>query len=121
MPNKNRSGRNDARPPDLRRVMALVMSITMLVIALLAWWFSGGSTGKFVAAACGRIGLVLGALWLAWPSLKRPAKWLPASVPVIGVVALIVIAAQPRLIFPAIPIVGGLIALSALAKAFRKA
>lgn len=120
MPSRKAAGRNDAPPPDVRRIMALAMSITMLTVALLAWWFSTGSTGKFVAAACGRIGLVMGALWLAWPSLKRPAKWLPASAPVIGVVAVIVIAAQPRLIIPAIPIVGGLIAFSAFAKAFRR-
>jgi hypothetical protein len=100
--------------------MALVMSITMLIVALAAWWLSTGSSGKFVAAACGRIGLVMGALWLAWPSLKRPAKWLPASVPVIGVIALVAIAAQPRLIIPAIPIVGGLIAVSAFARVFRR-
>ncbi|WP_286177687.1 hypothetical protein [Stieleria mannarensis] len=105
---------------DVRRAMALAMSITMLIAALLAWWFASDSTGTFVAAACGRIGLVLGALWLAWPSLKRPAKWLPASAPVIGVIALVVLAAQPRLIIPAIPIVGGLITVSALARAFRR-
>ena len=105
---------------DVRRLMALAMSIAMLVAALLAWCFLTGSTGKFMAAACGRIGLVMGALWLAWPSLKRPAKWLPASAPVIGVIAIIAIAAQPRLIIPAIPIVAGLITLSAFAKAFRR-
>jgi hypothetical protein len=45
---------------------------------------------------------------------------LPAGAPVIGVIALIVIAAQPRLLIPAIPIVGGLITLSALIRAFRR-
>lgn len=96
------------------------MAIIMLSASLLAWWFGSGSSGEFMAAACGRIGLVLGALWLAWPSLKRPAKWLPASAPVIGVIALVVLAAQPKLIIPAIPIVGGLITVSALARAFRR-
>ena len=100
--------------------MALVLAIIMLIASLLAWWFGSGSTGEFVAAACGRIGLVMGALWLAWPSLKRPAKWLPASAPVIGVIALVVLAAQPKLIFPAILIVPGLITVSALARAFRR-
>ena len=119
MPHNKTSPDHDSGSTDIRRLLALVISITMLIVALAAWWFSAGSTGKFVAAACGRIGLVMGALWLAWPSLKRPAKWLPASVPVIGVIALVAIAAQPRLIIPAIPIVGGLITLSALVKAFR--
>lgn len=119
MPGTEGTPRSD-RPTDVRRLMAGVFAITMLVAALSAWWFSTDSTGKFFAAACGRIGLVLGALWLAWPSLKRPAKWLPAGAAVIGVIALIVIAAQPRLIIPAIPIVAGLITVSAFARAFRR-
>lgn len=107
---------------DVRRLATLVVSVLMLLTALATWWFYGEQSGasKFVAAACGRIGLVLGALWLAWPQLKKPAKWLPASAPVIGIVALIVIAAQPRLLIPAIPIVGALITLSAFVKAFRR-
>ena len=105
---------------DERRRMTLVVSLVMLTAAVLAWWFSTDSTGKFIAAGCGRIGIVMGALWLAWPSLKRPAQWLPAGFAVIGVIALIAIAAQPRLILPAIPIVGVLITLSAFARAFRR-
>lgn len=104
---------------DIRRLMALIVGATLLIISLLAWWFTDGSSGTFAAAACGRIGLVLLALWLAWPSLKRPAKWLPAGAAVVGVVALIVVAAQPRLLIPAIPIVGGLITLSAFIRVFR--
>ncbi|QDV46443.1 hypothetical protein Enr13x_63520 [Stieleria neptunia] len=119
MPRRERSSETKSPPSD-RRLMALVLAITMLIASLLAWWFGSGSTAEFTAAACGRIGLVMGALWLAWPSLKRPAKWLPASAPVIGVIALVVLAAQPKLIIPAIPIVGGLITVSALARAFRR-
>lgn len=119
MPRPESSSHSNPAPDD-RRTMAGILSITMLCIAIAAWWFMTDSTGDFVAAACGRVGIVMGALWLAWPSLKRPAKWLPASAPVIGVIAIIVIAAQPRLILPAIPIVGALIAVSAFAKAFRR-
>lgn len=116
------SEKRDTEGQDIRRLAALALSIVMLTTALATWWFYGQQSGttKFVAAACGRIGLVLFALWLAWPQLKRPAKWLPASAPVIGIVALIVIAAQPRLLIPAIPIVGALITLSAFVKAFRR-
>ncbi|MCD0461264.1 hypothetical protein [Roseiconus lacunae] len=105
---------------DLRRMLTLIAAIGMLSAALAAYWFSDSSSGTFFSAALGRVGLVLAALWLAWPSLKRPAKWLPASVPVIGVCALIVIAAQPRLILPAIPLVGALITLSTVISAMRK-
>ncbi len=108
------------QPTDVRRWMALAISVVMLSTGVLAWFYGKTSNADFVAAACGRIGLVMGALWLAWPTLKKPAKWLPASAPVIGVIALVVLAAQPRLIIPAIPIVGGLITLSVFVKAFRR-
>ncbi len=104
---------------EIRRLMALIAGVTLLVASLLAWWLTEGSSGNFAAAACGRIGLVMMALWLAWPSLQRPAKWLPAGAAMIGVVALIVVAAQPRLLIPAIPIVGGLITLSAFIRLLR--
>ena len=65
MPHNKTSPDHDSGSTDIRRLLALVISITMLIVALAAWWFSAGSTGKFVAAACGRIGLVMGALWLA--------------------------------------------------------
>ena len=121
MPSNNRSHRTPAWLSEPRRALALVISIAFAAIALAAWWYADGDSRKtFVAAACGRISIVLFALWLAWPSLKKPARWLPAGAPVIGVVALIVIAAQPRLIIPAIPVVGGLITLSAVVRAFRR-
>lgn len=119
MPTDHKTVKRDAPNADVRRWLALALSILLLAASGILWLISSDSSGKFFSAACFRIGLVLGALWLAWPSLKRPAKWLPASAPVIGVVALIVIAAQPRLIIPAIPIVGGLITLSAFVSAFR--
>lgn len=106
--------------PEVRRWLALAISVVLMIIALGIWLTSTDSSGEFFAAACVRIGMVLFALWLAWPSLKRPARWLPAGAPVIGVVALIAIAAQPRLIFPAMMVVPVLITLSALVRAFRK-
>lgn len=113
-----------AKRVDVRRAMALVMAIILLSISAVAHFTSASTTDSsrdFLIAASGRIGIVLAALWLAWPSLKRPTKWLPASAPVIGVIALIVIAAQPKLLLPTIPIVGGLITLSAIVRAFRGA
>ncbi|MCC9602397.1 hypothetical protein LOC67_17745 [Stieleria sp. JC731] len=101
-------------------MMTLIASIVLLAVALTAYLFGESSSGTFFSAALGRVGLVLAALWLAWPSLKKPATWLPASVPVIGVCALIVIAAQPRLLIPAIPMVGALITISTVISAFRK-
>ena len=108
--------------PDLsdpRRVLTLVVSLAMLAGALFAWWYGAGNNSAFASAAMGRVGIVLFALFFAWPSLKRPAQWLPAGVAMICVVALIVIAAQPKLVFAAIPAAGLLIAVSSVVRAFR--
>lgn len=105
---------------DARRLSLLVVSAVILIAAVASWWFKLGGPDDLPAQMLGRIGIVLAALWLAWPSLKRPAMWLPAGAPVIGIVALIVVAAQPRLLLPAIPMVAVLISLSAIVRAFRK-
>ncbi|TWU41811.1 hypothetical protein [Novipirellula artificiosorum] len=104
---------------DRRRSVLLLVVVLMMTLSVVAWWFGDDNASRFAAAAMGRIGLVLGALWLAWPSLRRPAQWLPAGVSVIGVVALMVLAAQPRLIFAVLPAVGTLMALTVAVKTFR--
>lgn len=72
-----------------------------------------------VAAATGRIGLVLGALWMAWPSLLRPASWLPPGFAVLGVFVLAVLAAHPRLIVVLLPAFGGLLVFATVVRAMR--
>lgn len=107
-------------PSDLRRLLVLALALILLIGGGLGKWYEGADSIPFASAAMIRIGLVLGALWLAWPSLRRPARWLPPGAAVIGVIALAVVAAQPRLIIVAIPAVGALISLAAMARAFRR-
>lgn len=109
------------RPQDHRRVLVLVIAIVLLLTyGVVSWRFGNQGSAKFVAAATGRIGLVMGALWLAWPSLRRPASWLPPGFAVIGVVALAVLAAQPRLIIVAIPALGALLALATVVRTIKR-
>lgn len=77
------------------------------------------STHAFVTAALLRVGLVLGALWLAWDSLKRPARWLPPGLAVAGVIGIVVVAAQPRLLLAIGPALGVLALLSGVMRIFR--
>lgn len=105
---------------DYRRLLVLVVAIGMLATCgFLQWRFGQDGSAKFAAAATGRIGLVLAALWLAWPSLRRPASWLPPGFAIICVVALMVLAAQPRLIIVAIPALGGLLALATVIRTLK--
>lgn len=114
----SRKNSNDSLDP--RRALVLALSITLLVGSLAAGWYGEGGSGNFATSAMGRIGLVLGALWLAWPSLQRPARWLPPGIAVAIVVALGVLAAQPRLIVVAIPAITGLFAVSVIVRSLRK-
>jgi len=99
----------------------LIIAIALLATcAVVTWKYGGQGSAKFVAAATGRVGLVMGALWLAWPSLRRPASWLPPGFAVIGVVTLGVLAAQPRLIIVAIPALGTLLALATFIRAIKR-
>lgn len=113
--------KTDAKPRDYRRMLVLLVAI----VCFLLWgWstFLHGQSGsaKFVAAASGRIGLVMVALWLAWSSLQRPARWLPPGFPMVLIVTLAILAARPRLIVVAIPAVGVLLALGTLIRAIKR-
>jgi hypothetical protein len=105
---------------DIRRTLILVSAITLLIGSVAAWWYGEGGSGSFAAAAMGRIGLVLAALWLAWPSLRRPASWLPPGMAVAGVLMLAVLAAQPRLVVVAIPAFIGLLTLAAVVRSVKR-
>lgn len=102
-------------------MLVLVLGVILLVISVLTtFWPTAGGSGRFAASAFGRIGLVMIALWLAWPSLRKPAAWLPPGVAVMGVVALAVLAAQPRLIVVAIPALGTLLAIATIVRAIKR-
>jgi hypothetical protein len=111
-------GRGDQ--PDGRRIaLGIVAAILLVTSALMTFWPGQSGTASFAASASGRIGLVLAALWLAWPSLQRPASWLPPGIVVLCVLALAVIAAQPRLVVVAVPAVAALIALAGFVRMMR--
>ncbi|MEO9594473.1 hypothetical protein [Rhodopirellula bahusiensis] len=109
-----------------RRNVIGILSAVMLCLGGV-FYFAGigeetlgsASTHAFVTAALLRVGLVLGALWLAWDSLKRPARWLPPGLAVAGVIGIVVVAAQPRLLLAIGPALGVLALLSGVMRIFR--
>ncbi len=111
---------NQPGTADYRRGLLLVLSLCLLsTSAWVLWRYENTGTVKMVGSATGRIGLVLGALWLAWPALNKPAKWLPPGFAVLGVGLLAVLAAQPRLIVVMLPAFGGLLVLASIVRAMR--
>ena len=110
-----------------RRTLTGFLSVFLLItagtFAMTTWmtdWVGSQSTRDFLIAGMTRIGLVFGAIWLAWDSLKRPARWLPPGLAVAGVIGIVVVAAQPKLILAIVPLLGGLAILSSILRAFRR-
>ena len=114
-----KDSRKHEPPKDYRRTLVCVMSVALLAGYGYGLSIDEDSGFKLASQMMGRIGLLLGALWLAWPSLRRPAQWLPPGMALACVLTLVALAAQPKLIVVAIPAVGALIALSAVVRSIR--
>ncbi len=109
------------KPNDPRRAVVLGLAVVLLAVwGWMSYRVEPTGTTKAVSMAAGRIGLVLGALWLAWPSLRRPASWLPPGFAMLGVIVLGVLATQPRTVLVLAPAFAGLLTLATILKAFRK-
>lgn len=134
MPNIRKQSRNRATEPtgagstgNSRRHLAGLLAVAFLLAAGAAK-FSGGleqisgsaSTSGFMVASLTRIGLVFGAIWFAWDSLRRPARWLPPGLAVLGVVAIIVVAVQPKLMIAALPLLGLVAVVTSVLRFFRR-
>lgn len=100
--------------------MILVISIILLTTFVVIVWNEGQrGEHKMLANAAGRVGLVMGGLWIAWPSLLRPINWLPPGIAVAGVIAIGVIAARPALALVAIPAIGTLLFVTTIARSLK--
>lgn len=127
-PRKGRTGSAGSAPPNSsRRSLAGLAAVACWLAAVLAKFtgaleeFSGSaSTSDFVIASLFRIGLVFGAIWFAWESLRRPARWLPPGLAALGVAAIIIVAAQPKLIVAALPLFGIVAVLTSALRFFRR-
>lgn len=112
---------------DVRRTFAGGLSVTLLCASAFAYatswladWTGSQSTSDFIVSAMTRIGLVIGAIWLAWDSMRRPARWIPPGLAVAGVVGIVVVAAQPKLIFAIVPLLGGLAVFTSVVRVLRR-
>ena len=101
-----------------RRTVVGFLCFTCLAFYV-ASYASGYGSG-FGPEMLGRCGLVFGALWIAWPSLRRPANWLPPGAAILVLVGILVIAAQPRFAMVAVPIIGALITAGGVLAWFRR-
>lgn len=94
----------------LNRPLVGIIALVCLC-AFVGLWFAGDETSenpKLWAAAFGRVGLLMGALWLALPTRDRPAAWAEVSSNTfLGLVlAVIGIAWRPKVAIPVVVVLG---------------
>ena len=90
----------------MRRTLLGILSIVLLVVGLGMVIRLG--IGTAVGSMCLRIGLVLGAIWLAFPQVDEISKRIPPWL--IGTIALgiVIIAAAPRAFIVIAPVLVGI-------------
>jgi hypothetical protein len=100
----------------------------LMVLCIVGWiavrWgvdHQGTSNALWTATSAGmlRFALVLGALWVAWPTIRRPAMWMPPGLAAVTLIAIGACVIQPRLAIALFPLVGVLITLAGFLRFFR--
>ena len=78
-------------------------TIALLLLLVAGWfviWPPTGPNSQDLEAACLRIGIVLGLIWLAYSHLERVPNWLWYTLPF----ALLALARRPQLLLLLIPL-----------------
>lgn len=120
--NERRSSESSAVKRDPRRGILLVLSLLAIGFGAAVGLIDGLESGRaFAAASAFRIGIVLFALWLALPTLRKPMSWLPPGTAALCLIGIMAVAAQPRLLVVLVPVAGALLTLGWLVRTFRAA
>lgn len=112
-------------PRDPMRGFVLFLTLLFALMAAVIKTFWGdanqasGSIAKVAPIGLARLAMVMAALWIAWPAVRKPALWLPPGALVLGLVALGVCVVQPRLAIALVPAASALIAFAAILRFFR--
>lgn len=120
-PESGRSGLPARNPIDVRKWLLLVIGVSCIAWGIYINLANRAEMGgRFASNSILRIGIVLMALWLALPALKKPLSWLPPGIVAVCLVMIGVLAAQPKLIFVLAPAAGVVLAIGGLARFMRK-
>jgi hypothetical protein len=111
---------------DPMRGFVLVLTVLFAAAAAAIWWgvnHWGTTNSLWMVSSVGmtRLALVLAAMWLAWPTIRRPAMWLPPGLAAIALIAIGVCVVHPGLARVIIPLLGTLMALAGFIRFFRNA
>jgi hypothetical protein len=104
-------------------VLFLTLLFGMSALAIRVFFADSGRSSQSLVAVAPvgliRLTLVMGALWLAWPTVRKPAMWFPPGILAVALIGLGVCVLQPRLALALVPAIGGLIAFTAVLRFFR--
>jgi hypothetical protein len=105
----------------MRRHAFGLIGILFLALAIvgLVYAGSGGAQRSMAASICMRVGLVLGAIWLAYPQLKQIVERVPAWMMVSVGLAVAVLVVRPRAILAIGPVLLVIFVLQFLGWLFR--
>ena len=82
----------------INRTLVGLIAATMLGSAAFLWYFLGSQ--NIWTGACLKVGSVMGALWLALPTISRHGNWGEASWPaVIGTLSVVLVLTSRRVDF----------------------
>jgi len=116
---------SEPQPRDPMRgfILFLTLFFAVMAAAIKTFWGdahqASGSIAKVAPIGLARLTMVMAALWMAWPAVRKPAMWLPPGALVLGLVALGACVVQPRLAIALVPAASALIAFSAILRFFR--
>jgi hypothetical protein len=82
---------------NIRRVIVGILAVTMIVTALVLWFFGGTGELPLVVGMLARIGVVLFTIFVAWPTLERYIHHLPMVVTASIFVCVLILAVRPNL------------------------
>jgi hypothetical protein len=81
----------------VRRTIVGILGIVLLGVAAILWFSTTDEQSQLWMSSCVRLGSVMCLLWLAWPQLSRLHPWLILA-SLAGLVAVLVLAKQPRIL-----------------------
>ena len=103
-----------------RHALGIIALVSLVLgVAGILYYGTNDSQTSLMASMCMRIGLVIGALWLALPQFKRMSGGLPTWAAGIVVLCLAIVIARPRTIVvlgPILLVLAGLAAIGWLLK-----
>ena len=106
---------------DIRRHLMGLLGLASLIagVSLLIIRGTNDSQWSMFASICLRVGLMLGAMWLAFPQIvglaRRFPPWLMATIAISG----LVIAARPRMIVYLAPVLAAIVILQFIGWLFK--